>query len=347
MTCLNINSSEYRTRLAQSGLSEGLFKAFCTDFISRYDRYPNLDELPFADSSKFIKEQLHLNAHDASSVNDILETTGTESIEEAVVKLNAEYTDKETSIIPLNERAIVKSIQRPSRYSTSLSEDYTQVEEVNAAAFLSAQLDRLASLYGINFIQVTNDQVAEMGLPTQASAFIKDGNIYINTDNAGLDAPLHEMMHIFLGSMRYTNPTLYQEVVSSMQNISYFEDYSQQFPNRTRMDILEEIFVEQAGRLLAGLDSNLRDLSNKALYEIQYNIQRVLDSVLMGDVSVASLDGNISQFSLKELANMVQSHTMQNTFSGRIDLAAGEAHRILANVKSELLKSGDLIEQCS
>jgi hypothetical protein len=47
----------------------------------------------------------------------------------------------------------------------------------------------------------------------QSAAFIYNGDIYVNTDIATIDSQVHELMHIFLGSMRFKNPELYMELV--------------------------------------------------------------------------------------------------------------------------------------
>ena len=41
---------------------------------------------------------------------------------------------------------------------------------------------------------------------SQAKAFIYNGNIYINTDNATIDSPIHEMLHIVIGGLSRSNP---------------------------------------------------------------------------------------------------------------------------------------------
>jgi hypothetical protein len=50
----------------------------------------------------------------------------------------------------------------------------------------------------------------------QASAFIYNGDVYINTDIASIDSKVHELMHILLGSMRFKNPELYFELVQTV-----------------------------------------------------------------------------------------------------------------------------------
>jgi hypothetical protein len=47
---------------------------------------------------------------------------------------------------------------------------------------------------------------------------------------------------------------------------------------------------------------------------------------------------------LKEMAKMVNSASMQNDYRGYLNQSA--LSRLLGNVKSDLIKSGDLKEEC-
>ena len=87
--------------------------------------------------------------------------------------------------------------------------------EPNDYLVLNNTLQKLAKLYGINFNTVTDAELNSerwanlMPESRLVNAFIYDGQIYINIDRANLDAPLHEMMHLLIGSIRFTNPNLY------------------------------------------------------------------------------------------------------------------------------------------
>lgn len=76
-----------------------------------------------------------------------------------------------------------------------------------------------------------------------------------------------------------------------------------------------------------------------------YNITRVIDSVLFGENSSNHIDrNNLQGLTLRNLAKMLNSAAMNNSFQGTMDDAT--IHRVLANVKSDLLKQGKLEEYC-
>jgi hypothetical protein len=88
---------------------------------------------------------------------------------------------------------------------------------------LNTILDRLEKLYGVKFHRVTTAHLMQGSFnsiienATSVNAFILDGEIYINMDRASSDAPIHEISHIILGSLKFTNPNMYYNIVSSVE----------------------------------------------------------------------------------------------------------------------------------
>lgn len=90
-------------------------------------------------------------------------------------------------------------------------------------------LDRLTDLYGVKFNRVTSSELRLGGFKdvipdaTRVNAFILDGEIYINTDNASDDAPIHELSHMLLGSLKSTDYNLYSALVNSVENLDDYD----------------------------------------------------------------------------------------------------------------------------
>jgi hypothetical protein len=74
-----------------------------------------------------------------------------------------------------------------------------------------------------------------------------------------------------------------------------------------------------------------------------YYIQRDLDTIMMGNYSVKSVD-DLFNCSLLELSELTESNTFNVTQPGLLTDSA--IHRMLANTKEEYFKSGDLTENC-
>jgi hypothetical protein len=112
---------------------------------------------------------------------------------------------------------------------------------------LHQSLSKLAKLYGIDIksVELSDLESDELkGLNASlAKGFVFNSNIYLNVNNISKDTLLHEMLHLFLGSMRYTNPELYIQLISSAESFQAYDYLSSKFQNRTRNDINEELFI--------------------------------------------------------------------------------------------------------
>lgn len=349
------NSQKGQTLKEMSGLSEFSSYSFIRGFEEENGRMPELDEIPNANSEPYLDKQLKIKQIGNTRYTTIkrLQELGlNQSVEELNPKLNREYSDLEIHLNQIGDSVTIETLHRPSEYD-DIEEyerdiDFDGTTESNAVVLGNA-LDRLQKYYGISMIPVTTQQLSEdpqfQNLPIfQAEAFIFNGNIYINTDKATIDAPIHEQLHLFLGSIRYNHPNLYFQLVSSVENLPDFQDRIKQYPNRTMSDIQEEIFVEELAKFLSKEPSIFDEVDSSIMNFVMYNIKRDIDSIVFGKRSVKTLEDPF-QYSLLQLGQQLDSNHFEVGNPGIINDAA--IHRIMANTKEELIKNNELIETCS
>ena len=358
MTCINKNLREYQALKAMSGIPEVILDFYCNDFLEKFNRFPELDELPHVNTESYLRESLQskqIENIDFVKNSSIQEKIGANSAEEATVKINSIYKDLEVKVIPItDEKSMLDIRHRPSKFvdiREDINLDY-DMNLTNEKIILKQMLGRMQELYGISIVELDNEELKQSGILQQipdaanARAFVFNGNIYLNSDLATLDAPVHEMLHIFLGAMRFTNPTLYSKLIEKVTKFETLEDITHRYPNRTTNDILEEVFVTEYANYLVGTSSEFDKYTKEELSRIAYEITRNLDTMLMGNKSVASLPPDeIFNSSLLNLAARVQSTEFNKTSLNMMDLA--DLHRRTANYKSQLMQNGDLEEKCN
>jgi hypothetical protein len=61
MVCINKNSVDFQTLKNRSGISEYSLEAICRSYMTKYGRWPYLDELPNSNSEPYLRESLSLN----------------------------------------------------------------------------------------------------------------------------------------------------------------------------------------------------------------------------------------------------------------------------------------------
>lgn len=352
-SCINRNSAEYQSLKEKAGIPESLFDLECEEYLDKYGRFPRLDEITNVDSSQYLKKFLKLNKNNSTKINHILEVTNSNTIEEATINLNNEYLDQEISILPIVEDAIVDIKKRPTDGFPNFEETYTPDANPNGTIIIEEALYKLANLYGIKVNTITDAELSMEQwnhlIPQDrvVNAFIYNGEIYINTDKASPDSFIHEMLHLLVGSMRFSNPQLYMELIQQAESFPNYERLLQDYSGKSRNDANEEIFIQEISKHLAGLDSEMKALPNKIQYEINYNVRRVLDSILMGAFSTKTLtDDQLYNSTFKDVTEAVNSPIMTNQFFGTSHFEGSALHRKLNNIKSDLIKNGILEEIC-
>jgi hypothetical protein len=132
-------------------------------------------------------------------------------------------------LIPIQDDCLVNITPRPNDYEFIGDQIYIQDTTKGAPLLIMKTLDKLAKLYGIKFNQVTDAELASdkwsnlVASDKIVNGFVYNGEIYINTDRASVDTPVHEMLHLLLGSMRFTNPKLYQTIVSQAESFKNYD----------------------------------------------------------------------------------------------------------------------------
>ena len=124
--CINKNSVQYQSLKNRAGIPEFILEAVSRDFMEKYGRLPHLDELPNSNSEPYLRDQLGVTKQNSAKVESILEMTGKETVEEAVIDINNQFRDLETTIIPINKEALVDIVHRP----TDNNFDNSNIEEI-------------------------------------------------------------------------------------------------------------------------------------------------------------------------------------------------------------------------
>lgn len=354
MSCINIKSLEYEDLKRSSTLSSDDLNAHCLAFKDQHGRMPRLDEIPGSNSSQFLKEELKVNRFNGVSNEKLLEYTGTESVQDAVINLNNHYVDTEVEALDLGESSIIKFRQRPDAIYKEIQTEYTPDITLSNDMIISG-LEKLRTQYGYDVKEVTTYELSNfeewrdlMPKNRLVNAFIYNSNIYVNVDNMTPASRVHEMLHLLVGSIRFTNPQLYSSLLEKAQQIPDIDTLMEVHHfDKTRNDALEEVFVSELSRYLVGMESKLDNIPKEQMYEINYNVRKILDTLLFGDYSTKSIsDGRLYKMSLNDVAKEVNSNRLTNSFHGTYLQEGSEVHRKLNRMKQDLLKKNDLIENC-
>lgn len=347
----------------KSGLSDFPLRSQIRHYLTNHEnRLPELDELQGADSEPYLRKDLNLPKGGSADIKTLYEKTGTETFSDAIISLNNTYRDLEIEGHQLNDdKYYVKIRHRPTVDSALLGifgkpEVHPEINVVNDHRLIVQTLDKLSNLYGIAIHQIKRNNIPQNIQNRQnVRGYISNGEIYIVSDNCGVDTALHEMMHLILGSVKFQNPSLYYNLVGMASEFTNFKEwaknYTDVYGNDTPNDLAEEFMVTKIANYLSGQanDTQLSTLIKnqpEIWYQTMYHMNRLLDSVFMGDASVKAIPvSNLYNYTFRQVANMVNSAVLQNKYNGSLQDA--ELHRIGMNLKRYYMQNDKLEIQCN
>lgn len=367
----------------RSGLADFPFKSQLRHYMSKHnDRIPQLDELNGANSEGYLRDELSLPKGKSNTWKSLQEITKANSFQEAIQMLNNTYRDLEIvgnyfkskkgdrySLIIKHRPQVVDTID-------SAPLNYT-IDNLATKYALDSLTDKLAQLYGINIHEVTTEELADvqnhpeyaemnaLGAQT-AKGFIYHGDIYINTSNYTKDTKIHEMLHLIFGSIKFQHRELYNNLIQMAPELNEqrYAVFAEQNKNLTPNDLAEEYMVTEIARYLSNSGLDLDKRTNKIYetnpdevsilykvdpdirYQVMYNMNRILDTIFMGNYSVKSFQSNeqLYNYSIEDLTKLVNSALLRNNYQGSLDDA--QISRISANLKTMYKKSGALEIKC-
>ena len=116
--CTIHESQRHQTLVEMSGVPEDSITLICNDYLNKYGRFPELDEIPNVDSSEYLTKEFDLqtttNGTHYQNTQFILETTGTNSIQEANSQINESHKDLEVKIVDVDGTSIFEIEHRPN-----------------------------------------------------------------------------------------------------------------------------------------------------------------------------------------------------------------------------------------
>lgn len=263
-------------------------------------------------------------------------------------KLNSVNPDFSNSLSKIFiPNSYTQTIESFKNYKETLNKRVKQeISGENTQEIMHEIVSHLTNSFGIPVInKSTLDLNSDLELEVvknkdSAKAFLFNGKIYLNSDNSSLDSPLHESLHLILGTLKVLNPKLYEQILVNMkQNVEDLEEVKNNYPYLTNYEMLEELFVTTLSKHIASKLENEIFESSLFLDSINESINELLQLDNSTDTNTL-LNSSISQ-----LLNEFGSKYINNPQS-LYDIDASNLSNKITNVKAELLKNKNLKEKC-
>jgi len=209
--------------------------------------------------------------------------------------------------------------------------------------------DKLQSVYDITFNQMSSAEIAERFdlnpnatlLYSEQRAFVKDGQIYLNTDKASLAEPIHELGHIVLAGLKASNNALYEAIISKFSSHPDYENISKHYSDLSADEQTEEVFVTTLGEMFNGRIA--RENTKKWENDNRGFLERVFDNIKNFFAELFGIDSrNFFDLNSDELMNMsfedIHGHFNNSIINGDFTSVTN-----LMDIKSSLIQDGNYL----
>lgn len=205
----------------------------------------------------------------------------------------------------------------------------------------------LIDKYGVTihyYNNINDERVAKIpGISEKTAAFIYNGEIFLNTEKATIEEPLHEFLHLVLITLKGKDPDKYYMLINSVADHSKFNEVSKLYEGEINSELLEETFI----KLLT--ETFKRNIKSEGIYETPiFNI--LLNESIQSFLHLEELPNDDAIRLLNNSINEIMTEFGTSILNNSEDLIDNKnILEILgySSVIKELLKSGQLTETCT
>lgn len=197
-------------------------------------------------------------------------------------------------------------------------------------------INRINQTFETNIHIVTNAETSET-----ASAYIEDGELYINVDKADITDVIHEIGHCIFAVWKKNNPALYYATLETAKNNPSFQEIAEAYSDKHGSDLYEEVFLKQLQSELRGyFYSKDQPLIHSLAGENLLNIVSKLLSIYADAPKTTDFRGATQDLINAMLSQVVMEQT-------DIDPDIIRLSQKIATWKDNLVKDQSLKEDCS
>ena len=228
-------------------------------------------------------------------------------------------------------------------------DNYKKDKRVPVIELMSAIGQVLQSQFGVNINMLTSSEIVEKYPDIDVNttkAFVRDGEIFINTTLSEVTDPLHEFTHIILGVLK-ANPELSKNYEQLMYIVSKTEEGKRKiqklrdiYTEASEMDLMEEAFVDLFSRHIMGeLKPGFDNLFTSVDKYIKDATKIVFNNPIedLGSFYGSSIQTVFRRFN-SDIASLLDGR--------KIDFAETRQSRRISNWISKQIKEGNIKEEC-
>lgn len=247
----------------------------------------------------------------------------------------------------------VENINR-SKFSKH-TDDYNKSYDsfIKVMAFSKELEDRL----GVKFTIMNSDEISsifdnEYNIYSDKRAFVKDGEIVLNSDLCSFAEPLHELTHVILGEMKINNLNEYKSIINTVVAHPDYNKIAKNYPELSDLDLNEEVFSTIFGEYYAG---KIRNNSSKEWNKKNKNwFTKVINKIKsffskLFNINIEEIDVPdmiLMNMSLNDIMDRFGGNILNNKYTDYIDSYNTRYDKIFKDVINNINKNELIKEKC-
>lgn len=251
------------------------------------------------------------------------------------------YIDQKTK---LNKKVVYTIIPTDA----NVVKDYKKQHKLPSVTLMQAISEVFDKKFGTSVTLLTSEELKN-SFPNinvnTTKAFIRENQIYINTDLANTSDLIHEYSHLLLGILK-ANVNLrgnYEQLLYTIAENSKddLQLLKQSYPDISQIDLMEELFVKKFSEFIMGsLNSTNLEQLFKSQSKILEDTTQIIFSEPIGDIK--SFYGK----TIYEVFTRFSSDVATLLQNNETNFATTKQYRQYSNWISEQIKQEKIIENC-
>ena len=218
------------------------------------------------------------------------------------------------------------------------SKEISSLNDTDSVETLIAMSSFLEHKFGINFNFISDSEANSTD-----KAYVLNGEYFINSDRASIEEPLHELLHVVLASMKYSNPEQYRKLVESVEDHPLFKQVSSNY-QETNLDRLEETFIRlftQSVRHEINIEGVFSEKSFEDSVKTAINNMFALQMDTSEEFSYNLLDSSVKDILLNFGSSLIENSDSLYNKDNAIEMMK------VSSTLRQLIKEGNLKEKCN
>lgn len=257
---------------------------------------------------------------------------------------------RETRYYKENEKTIKYYKYKVIPTEPNQIEQYKKTKNIPTITLIKNISESFKSKFGVNVHYLNKNEIQEQfpEIEEGIKAFIRNGEIYINTFAAKSSDLLHEYTHLLLGVLKSNSDsrTIYEQLINMVMETNEgqyeFDRISSSYSEISEMDIREEVFANLFGKYLQGRGSEIDRIfmeQEKYLKKENQNIFDLTSEMDLKTIYNKSLSSIFGRFSSDIASKLKENNGLD--FSETINT------RKKSDWINKQIKEGNIKEDCS